>query len=829
MGHAGQLPALSAYNTGGRVPGEKTSYSSIQIKEESRRQDKKLSKFAPVHRRAQGSKPSRLKPMADQDEFCCALYPFSGQRKNDLSFRKGDIIAIVSKKTSNPGWWKGKIGKRVGYLPSNYVELMEEHLEHVKEMRKQHPIEQLGGQDEPYDAYGNRTRKLKELSPAAKSANPRGSGSAPQVQVSDEIVDWCNRNGICEMAESLAERLIEYPEDLLEINAYDLDKWFYRTATPSLAAKLKAAIAALKGAMDPRSVTAVDNYMDSVFDDVMDASNTGRPAAGGPQDDAAGAAVDKYFSALTQDLSGAVKPSADLSSLVRGEGGKGWKNIAFIFIKPHAANKLVAALVERELTKAGVHITNQGELGYQRIDGNQLIDKHYGAIAAKATTLKPTQLSPSIKAKADFKKAFGIEWAAALSAGKVFNASDCCTELGIDTASLDEKWSQLLRGVELIKFGGGFYVGQIDGIFVVNGFYMAMRAKYTTAPAKIQFYVVEWAAHSMSWADFRAKLIGATDPSQAERWSLRGQVYDQWLSLGLEAQPDVGDNSVHASASPFEGLVERLNWVGTELETDTFGEKLLQAGVSKELITQYATDPQVVFDGQKGSLFDLLEDLNADVSCERLGLLQAVAAAQAGEAVSEYVNNLFTDLIGDPSVDNSDAADSGSDVEEDGGMEEDGSVVEEYLGGLFGDVLTLSGTAVGSMGSTRGDETVNAATNADTGRTIDSFLAETFNNVLGGTSSSTDGEALLESSRIVDQFWERLVPAVINAVDNEPQTTGRNSSALSEESGDREAEAAVDAFWGNMASAVAMQGAEEESESEAVAGRWLATAISEVC
>ena len=41
-----------------------------------------------------------------------------------------------------------------------------------------------------------------------------------------------------------------------------------------------------------------------------------------------------------------------------------------------------------------------------------------------------------------------------------------------------------------------------------------------------------------------------------------------------------GDNGVHASASPFEGIAERMNWLGQALDTDPFGSALLANGLS---------------------------------------------------------------------------------------------------------------------------------------------------------------------------------------------------------------------------------------------------------
>lgn len=149
-------------------------------------------------------------------------------------------------------------------------------------------------------------------------------------------------------------------------------------------------------------------------------------------------------------------------------------------------------------------------------------------------------------------------------------------------------------------------------IFVINGFYMAMREKYTKPGASIHYYLVEWDQSKLSWEDFRGKVLGATDPATASDGSLRKEIFTNWQKLGLKSEPDVGDNGVHASASPFEALAERLNWVGASLEEDDFGKAMIASGIPKEKIREWTKDPQVLFEGKKSSLFDLLEDLDYD-------------------------------------------------------------------------------------------------------------------------------------------------------------------------------------------------------------------------
>ncbi len=79
----------------------------------------------------------------------------------------------------------------------------------------------------------------------------------------------------------------------------------------------------------------------------------------------------------------------------------------------------------------------------------------------------------------------------------------------------------------------------------------------------------------------------------------------------MESVPDKGDNGVHASASPFEGLAEKNNWLGAAIASDKFGKALLDAGLSEETIKAWSVDPRVKQpDGSMGSLFDAVEDMD---------------------------------------------------------------------------------------------------------------------------------------------------------------------------------------------------------------------------
>jgi len=283
---------------------------------------------------------------------------------------------------------------------------------------------------------------------------------------------------------------------------------------------------------------------------------------------------------------------------------------AFVFIKPHAVTDPVKNLVAGTFASAGIRVLSEGSIGAEEIDSDMLIDTHYGAIAAKAMKQKPSELVVQQSAQDAFKKAFGISWPDAVKQGLVFNLVDGAAKLGITKAQLGDRYDVLKKGETLLKFGGGFYCGKVDNVYVINGFYARMRMQFTAPGTSIHYYVVEWDPSKLSWADFRAKVLGTTDPKTADPSSLRNQIFRTWQELGIEAEPNTGNNGVHASASPFEALAERANWLRVPIQSDSFGRALLACGVPLPIIKDWCDDPAVMFEGKKQSLFDLLEDLD---------------------------------------------------------------------------------------------------------------------------------------------------------------------------------------------------------------------------
>lgn len=284
-----------------------------------------------------------------------------------------------------------------------------------------------------------------------------------------------------------------------------------------------------------------------------------------------------------------------------------------MFIKPHGQLDSVKAVVEKALAHANIRIVSRGDVDGRAIDAAGLIDRHYAAIAAYA--LQGPASVPMTAGKLDeFATKYGVSWTDAVSSGKAFaNVNEALEQLGVDASELNT----LSRAGVGMKLAPGCYVAYLKhhDRFVVNGFYAAMRAEYVRPDAHVSWMIVEWDVAALSWKDFRANVLGATDPTAARQGSIRKQILDHAQELGLSFTPGTGTNCVHGSASPLEALKERMIWASASLEDDAFAKALmarpaLSAGDVDQLLENPATSSGT-------PLFDVVEDTDTE-ECIRM-------------------------------------------------------------------------------------------------------------------------------------------------------------------------------------------------------------------
>jgi len=283
-------------------------------------------------------------------------------------------------------------------------------------------------------------------------------------------------------------------------------------------------------------------------------------------------------------------------------------NTAFMMLKPHANTEAARDFVFRHLEQAGINVRKHGEIDAEAIDAHGMIDNHYGSLADKALRQRPADLLVRPEAEQAFQEAFGLTWQEALDRDLAVNAGEAMRKLQCSEGDLERLWAPLELGVGKVKLGGGCYVGKIGAFYVVNAFYMVMRAMYTKPGSSVYWFLVDWQSDKLSWKDFRQTVLGATHPADAEPTSLRGRFYKGWEGLGLSCEPHVGENVMHGSASPLEAFVECRNWLQIQAREDRFGQMLLERGVPATSLHEWASDPLVQHGGGPTSLFDLFED-----------------------------------------------------------------------------------------------------------------------------------------------------------------------------------------------------------------------------
>ena len=157
---------------------------------------------------------------------------------------------------------------------------------------------------------------------------------------------------------------------------------------------------------------------------------------------------------------------------------------------------------------------------------------------------------------------------AVLAEDRAVNAMTACEQFQCSPEELEVAFraTEAADISKVVKLGGGFYcclfsVGDHAPLYGFNAFYMKMRSKFVGPSSHIHYYSVEWAESTLPWAQLWGDLLGPTDLTNAPESSIRGNIFKNCSEQGLTKEPTIADNGMHASASPLEGLCEKMNWL----------------------------------------------------------------------------------------------------------------------------------------------------------------------------------------------------------------------------------------------------------------------------
>ncbi|XP_069706896.1 CD2-associated protein isoform X2 [Phaenicophaeus curvirostris] len=97
-------------------------------------------------------------------EYCRTIFSYEGSN-DELSFKEGEIIQILSKDTGEPGWWKGELNGKEGVFPDNFaVQIQESDKDFPKPKKPPPPVK----------------------SPAPKPELPAGEKKFPSLRIEEK-------------------------------------------------------------------------------------------------------------------------------------------------------------------------------------------------------------------------------------------------------------------------------------------------------------------------------------------------------------------------------------------------------------------------------------------------------------------------------------------------------------------------------------------------------------------------------------------------------------------------------------------------------------------
>jgi nucleoside diphosphate kinase len=284
------------------------------------------------------------------------------------------------------------------------------------------------------------------------------------------------------------------------------------------------------------------------------------------------------------------------------------KNQPFIFIKPHAINNEYANLyIEQIFKQYQIQTIESGIIQGSEIRRDGLIDKHYAVNAHAGTIKDPSKLFLPTEAIEKFLKTFNISWHEALDKSMVISGQCFQDKMKLGSEELYDQWGE--NG--FTKISSGVYVSffKEQNCFVLNGFYTSNRDMFTEDNASIKWSIIEFNPEVLIWEKFRTDIIGKTDAAKAVSSSIRG-----FLNINKEKanlRITYKENIIHASASPFEALIEKNIWLGNNFKpmTDPLYRLLSKDCIDMEQIKElYNINPVIDSHGETDTLTDFLED-----------------------------------------------------------------------------------------------------------------------------------------------------------------------------------------------------------------------------
>jgi nucleoside diphosphate kinase len=279
-------------------------------------------------------------------------------------------------------------------------------------------------------------------------------------------------------------------------------------------------------------------------------------------------------------------------------------------------------MIDEMCAEYGLEIMNIGALSWQYMRQYDLMGEHYGSLN-KISREGMKAFTPDVQQKAretfevpDDKIYGGQQF---LDTFPIWNADS----LGIFCDNIKPTSKKIAPSTVGFKFQH-----DKDIVLVFNMFLPRQLNEYH---GEGQSIIVMPVRSKTAWATLRDDMVGPTNPATAPAGSFRGKLLAQKDALGIPVV-DTGNNGLHLSAGPLEGMVElvrftsnRANGSSVAYEQTNFGAAWLKAGGSAAELQMLAGNPLVNAGGKTQSAFDATElmDMNEAVAALKTALKAA--------------------------------------------------------------------------------------------------------------------------------------------------------------------------------------------------------------
>lgn len=331
----------------------------------------------------------------------------------------------------------------------------------------------------------------------------------------------------------------------------------------------------------------------------------------------------------------------ELEHLYRQEPAR---NTAFALVKPHALCKRFARRIEHMFEKHGISVDEEGDITGEEVHRRGLVRYLY-PVAAGYAVRPPASLKLSDEEQHRVLSALHITWKELVLSHTLLNAYEALEALGgITPRQLCQLWLSSGRNRVIVR--PDLEVTQISGqrMYVINAYFPALKQSFESPDALLHWYVLSWPENDLTWNDFNTNVVGAADPSNAVKQSIRGHLYHRWRDYGLRCLPDRIQNGIHVSVGPLQGLGERITFLERQIAEDPLGEMIMRLDVHPGLLNSWLDNPDITIHDTTAGVFEHMTGISTSRLLQTLVILSDdMRARERGEGreSTEHVEDSY--------------------------------------------------------------------------------------------------------------------------------------------------------------------------------------------